>query len=165
MQDNKNNIILIQGMVDESLFDLLKERGEINVFILEGRPRLKAANILSKELNKRQITPTLIADNMAGFLFKRNLVKEVWVSYQKVDKKGARCDTGALVLGVLGKRHQVPVNLYPAAAQKGAQGKQSDILSFNGVRVAPKGVKGYVPLTDWVPAKYISKVHSCGCCC
>ncbi len=161
MPDNKN-IILIHGVVNPSLLDMLKERGEANFYILEGRPTLTAANVLSKELNKRQITPTLIADNMAGFLFKRNLLKEVWLACQTEEDEGAVCVIGSLILGVLGKRHGVPVYTYPASAKGKMMGKQTDILSFNGVRVAPKGIKGYVPLAEWVPARYISKAHGNG---
>lgn len=161
MPDNKN-IILIHGVVNSSLLDMLKERGETNFYILEGRPNLAAANVLSKELNKRQITPTLIADNMAGFLFKRNLLKEVWLACQSDEDEGAVCTIGSLILGVLGKRHGVPVYTYPSSVKGKMMGKQADILSFNGVRVAPKGVKGYVPLAEWVPAQYISKAHGNG---
>ena len=157
------DIVLVHGLVNESFLDLLKERRETNVYLLEGRPKLKVANVLSKEFNKRNITPTLIADNMAGFLFKRNLVSEVWLAYQSADQAGAVCDIGALILGVLAKRHNVPVYLYPSSAQKNAKvGTQKDILNFNGVRVAPKGVKGYVPLAERLPVKYISKVFTNG---
>ncbi len=165
MRDNKyKSVTLVQGVVDGSLFDLLKERMQTQIYILEGRPTLKAAKVLSKELNKRKITPTLIADNMAGFLFKKNLVKEVWLSYQDADNEGAVCDIGALILGVLGKKHGIPVYLYPASVKMRFLGSQKDILNFNGIRVAPKGVKGYVPLIEWVPAQYISEVYANGCC-
>ena len=159
--ENKD-IVLIHGLMGGSFLDLLKERQGSNVYLLEGRPKLRSANALSRAFNKRKITPTLIADSMAGFLFKRNLVKEVWLAYQSSDSEGAMCEIGALILGVLGKRHQVPVYLYPAAQKNRLMGKQADILNFNGVRVAPKGVKGYVPLAEWVPARYISKVYSNG---
>ena len=161
MQANKD-IILIHGLVNPSLLDMLKERGEANFYILEGRPNLAAANILSKELNKRQITPTLIADNMAGFLFKRNLLKEVWLACQTEEAEGSVCTIGSLILGVLGKRHGVPVYTYSSSVKSKMLGKQTDILSFNGVRTAPKGIKGYVPLAEWVPAQYISKGHGNG---
>jgi methylthioribose-1-phosphate isomerase len=156
---NEKSVVLIQGLVDESLFDLLKNNAGETIFLLEGRPKLKAVKILSKQLNARKIIPTLIADNMAGFLFYKNLVKEVWLGAQSTEKDGALCNTGALILGVLAKRHGVPVYAYPMVGKNKAMANAKDIFSFNGVRVAPKGIKGYVPLNEWVPAKYISKVY------
>ena len=113
MSIKKNNIVLLQGVFKTSIFDLLKKRKVKEVFILEGRPGLEAAKQSSKELLKRKIKPTLIADNMAGFLFYKNLVREVWISYQSKDKKGALCHIGGLILGVLGRKHKIPVNIYP----------------------------------------------------
>jgi len=159
MSTKKKSITLIHGVVQDSLFDLLKNRKKSVFYILEGRPQLAAAKSVSKQLIKRKIVPTLIADNMAGFLFYKDLVKEVWLSYQCADKNGAICDIGALILGVLGKRHYVPVRLYPSARKTQLLAKQSEILNFNGVRTAPKNVRGYAPLVEWVPRKYISKIY------
>ena len=113
MSINKKNIVLLQGVFNTSILDLLKKRKIKEVFILEGRPSLEAAKQFSRELLKRKIKPTLIADNMAGFLFYKKLVKEVWLSYQITDKKGALCQIGGLILGVLGFKHKVPVNIFP----------------------------------------------------
>jgi len=158
--NKKRYIALIQGVVNDTLFDVLKKRKSTEIYILEGRPKLKAAKVLSKSSLKRKIVPTLIADNMAGFLFYKNLVKEVWLSYQLLDKNGAVCDIGGLILAVLGHKHKVPVYLYPTAEKTPLMGKKSDVLNFNGVRVAPRNVNAYVPLVEWVPRKYISKTYS-----
>ena len=96
---------------------------------------------------------------MAGFLFYKKYVKEVWLSYQTSDKKGALCQIGGLILGVLGRTHKVPVNIYPNQKKLQLLGRAKDIAYFNGVKVAPNGIKGYVPLAEWVPQKYITKVY------
>ncbi|MCK5015080.1 MAG: hypothetical protein KAS66_14820, partial [Candidatus Omnitrophica bacterium] len=155
----KNNIILIQGVFEPSFFDLIKKKRGKEFFILEGRPGLEAAKRSSRELIKRKMKPTLIADNMAGFLFYKNLVNEVWLSYQFIDKKGALCQIGGLILGVLGRRHKVPVCLYPSGQKLQLLGRPKEISSFNGRRVAPSNIPGYVPLVEWVPKKYIGKVY------
>ena len=159
MSINKKNIVLLQGVFNASIFDLLKKRKIKEVFILEGRPSLEAAKQSSRELLKRKIKATLIADNMAGFLFYKKLVKEVWLSYQTADKKGALCHIGGLILGVLGRKHKVPVNIFPNKAKLQLLGRAKDIAYFNGVKVAPSGIKGYVPLAEWVPSKYITKIY------
>ena len=111
MSIKKKSVIVLQGVFKDTMFDLLKKRKIKNVFVLEGRPGLEAAKQSCKELLKRNIKPTLITDNMAGFLFYKKLVKEVWLSYQAKDKKGALCQIGGLILGVLGRKHNIPVYL------------------------------------------------------
>ena len=159
LSDKKNSIVLLQGVFVSAFFEELKKKNPANVFVMEGRPTLEAAQSSSVELLKRKITPTLISDNMAGFLFFKGLVKEVCVAYQMSDKDGALCDIGALILGVLAKKHNVPVYLYPSRKQSSRMGKQKDIFYFNGKRVAPAGIRGYVPLMEWVPSQYMMNVY------
>ena len=153
------SVIILQGVFESSIFDLLKKRKIRKAFVLEGRPGLEAAKQSCRELIKRKIRPTLIADNMAGFLFYRNLVKEVWVAYQCIDRKGTLCQIGALIMGVLGKKHNVPVYAYPNGRKMKLFGTTKELAFFNGIKVAPRGITGYVPLAEWVPMKYITKVN------
>lgn len=165
MEDNtdvlnqfKESIILLHGLSDSHVFDSLKEKKIRDVFVMEGRPSLESSKASCKALIDRQIVPTLIADNMAGFLFYKNLIKEVWISYQTSDDEGALCSIGALILGVLGKRHHIPVYLYPAKQKMALVGKEREIFFFNGEKVAPKDIKGYVPLAEWLPKQYTTKI-------
>ena len=128
-------------------------------FVLEGRPNLEAAVQNCRTLLKSKIKPTLIADNMAGFLFFKNCVKEVRLAYQYKDSQGALCDIGALILGALARRHKVPVVLYPAQRRTRFLGNPQDLLKFQGKRIAPKGARAYAPLVEWLPKKYITSVY------
>lgn len=150
--------VIVHGVVNESLFDVFEKRGIREVVILEGRPSLEAARRNTSALAKHKITPVLIADNMAGFLFFKNYVKEVWLAYYEADKEGALCDVGGLILAVLAKKHGLTVNLYPAGRKVAFLGKEKDLFSFNGERIAPAKTKGYVPLTEWVDCRYITKI-------
>ncbi len=154
----KKSIVLLHGVFESQVFDHIKKRKFKEVFILEGRPQLEAGRISCGELLHRKIVPTLISDNMAGFLFFRKLVKEICISYQTADEKGALCHIGALILGVLGKKHGIPVYLFPGKPQNRFMGDPKDILSFQKKRIAPVGIKGYVPLVEWLPRKYITKI-------
>ena len=155
----EGSVILLQGVFDPAVFNLLPKSEGFEVFVMEGRPSLESAEATCRELLIRKIKPTLIADNMAGFLFYKNLVKEVWLSYQMADDQGALCQIGGLILGVLGKRHHVPVKLYPSSKESKLMGKQKDIFYFQGVKVAPANIKGYVPLMEWLPKEYITEIH------
>lgn len=152
----KESITLLHGVFTSDFFDQLKEKKVTEVFVTEGRPSLEAARLNCRELLKRKITPTLISDNMAGFLFFKNLVKEVWIAYQISDTEGAVCDIGALILGVLGKRHNIPVYLFSSNRKTRFLGQEKDLLNFKNKTVAPKGIRAYVPLIEWLPMKYIT---------
>ena len=170
----QGSVVLLHGVFEPSVFDAVKSGNGNELFVMEGRPSLESAASTCRELLRRKIKPTLIADSMAGFLFYRNLVKEVWLAClpvprsgtyparqagQTVDDQGALCPIGSLIVGVLAKRHNVPVYVYPASKESRAMGAQKDIFYFKGIKVAPQNIKGYVPLVEWLPKKYITEVR------
>lgn len=156
MRDYKTrSIVLLQGVCADDFFKTFKPAKTASVFVLEGRPDLSAGKGNSAALVRKGIVPTVICDNMAGFLFFKGWVKEVVLACQFVDQSGALCDMGGLILAVLAKRHNVPVQLASAKHKARFLGNPEDILFFEGQRTAPKGVSGYVPLVEWVPAKYL----------
>lgn len=160
--DKQKKIVLLHGVCDEGNYAKLAQSAkqkDREVFILEGRPSLRTVEINARGLCKYRIRPTLIADNMAGFLFAQKRVGEVWMSYFSVDEEGAMCPIGALILGVLAKRHKVPLRIFPASSKPRFLGNPKEIFYFNGRKVAPPKISGYVPLVEWVPRQYYSRVH------
>jgi translation initiation factor 2B subunit (eIF-2B alpha/beta/delta family) len=151
----KRSIILVHGIFDDGVFKNFKKSEQY--FVLEGRPDLLSSKGAIKALTKKKILPTVIADNMAGFLFYKDLVKEVRLSYQYDDESGVLCDIGALILGVLGKTHKVPVHLYPGQVRRHFLAPQEDLLKFNGKAVAAPGTRVYAPLVEWLANEYITK--------
>lgn len=145
----------MHGAFEEAVFKGFKKGG--HYFVLEGRPDLLTSQVAIKGLGKKKIIPTVIADNMAGFLFYKDLVKEVRLSYQYTDETGALCDIGSLILGVLAKAHQVPVYLYPGQVRRRFLAPQNDLLKFKGKMVAVPGTRVYAPLVEWLANKYITK--------
>ena len=129
------------------------------VFILEGRPNLESSQYLVKELSKRKIKPILIADNMAGYLCMQKKIQSICIAYESKDNENVLTPIGGLILAVLGKKHKIAVNVYPGQKTKKLLGVQKDLTHFMGVRVAPKGVKGYAPLVENVSLKYIRKCY------
>ena len=167
LDDVQGSVVLLHGIFEPSIFAAVKPGTGNELFVMEGRPSLESAQTTCRELLRRKIKPTLIADNMAGFLFYRNLVKAVWLACQSVDfasrfagrEQGALCPIGSLIIGVLAKRHNVPVYVYPASKASRLMGGQRDIFYFRGIKVAPQNIKGYVPLVEWLPKKYITEMR------
>lgn len=156
MQDYKpKSISLFHGLLSDETLKKVKLSKNDHAFVCEGRPSLEAGRKVTAVLLKNGTIPTVISDNMAGFLFFKGLVKEVFIACQYADKKGALCDMGALILAVLAKKHKIPVKLLVAEHRSRFLGDPKAILSFEGKQIAPKGTHGYVPLVEWVPAKYL----------
>jgi len=158
MQDYKiKSITLLQGVFSADSLKKVRFVQAEHSFVCEGRPSLEAGRKTSKTLLEQGITPTMISDNMAGFLFFKGLVREVIIACQYADATGALCDTGALILAVLANEHKVPIKLLEAERKIRFLGDPKAILSFEGQRIAPQGAHGYVPLVEWVPEKYLKK--------
>jgi len=155
----RQSITILYGVFKKTFYDILKKSSPKEVFLLEGRPSLDSAKVSLRELLKRKITPTIISDNMAGFLFYKGMVKEVYLAYQEADRKGAVCDCGALILAILSKDHNIPVKCFASERKTKFLGTTKDIVYFNGIKVAPKGVPAYVPLIEWVSKNYIAEIN------
>ncbi|MCB9757760.1 MAG: hypothetical protein H6753_04960 [Candidatus Omnitrophica bacterium] len=156
MSTKLKNVVLIQGVFRPDVFPLLKKLKK-DVVVLEGRPSLQAARENCSRLQKMGLMPTLMADNMAGYLFSKGIVKEVWIASQTIDKEGAMCEIGALIIAVLAKKHHIPVFTHCAGKKIKPLSNPKAIQKFNGQSVITGKVKAFVPLLEWVPAKYISK--------
>ncbi|MBF0511773.1 MAG: hypothetical protein HQL13_05515 [Candidatus Omnitrophica bacterium] len=157
MQDSKS-IILFHGVLTPEALDKLILAHEASVFICEGRPGLEAGRVMSGLFLKKGITPTVICDNMPGFLFFKGMVKEIYIACQYADTTGALCDSGALILAVLARKHKVPLKLVQAERRTRFLGDPQSILSFEGERIAPDGACGYAPLVEWVGVEYFKKL-------
>ena len=152
-------VTIVQGCVSEGLLDQFADEKREDIYVCEGRPTLNTSKTLSQQMLKRGLTPTIMADNMSGVLFFNSLVKEVWLAYHDVNADEVLCSIGGMIFAVMAKRHKVPVYVYPAQqSELKLMGHQEDLLSFNGEPVAPEGVTAYIPLVEWVPKKYITKV-------
>jgi methylthioribose-1-phosphate isomerase len=152
----RKSIVLVHGVFEDAV---LKSFKKADYFLLEGRPDLLSSKSTIKAFSNKKFTPTVIADNMAGFLFYKGLVKEVRLAYQYMDDTGVLCDIGGLILGVLAKTHKIPVYLYPGKTRRHFLAPQEDLVKFNGKAVAAPGTRAYGPLVEWLAKKYITKLN------
>lgn len=155
--------ILVHGAPTNSFYQTLKERKKKSgVLVMEGRPHLEGARVVCRDLLKQNIEPTLISDNMVAYCMWKRRINEVYLFYHQVDSRGVTCKIGSLVISICAKEHKIPVYLYPAGKKRRDFGKARDLFYFNGFRVAPYGIEAYVPLTERLPGKYITKLYAEG---
>lgn len=141
------SITIFSGVFEDAYLSkaIAKKKGVF--FVMEGRPSFDAAQKTSKVLLKSGQQVYVMADNMVGFLFFKGWVKEVVLACQTADSSGALCDSGALIVAVLAAKNKVPIKLVKAQHKTRFLGDPTTI--------APKGINAYVPLVEWVPAKYL----------
>ncbi len=151
--------VLTQPGVGEAAVEDLKRRRVVEVYVLEGRPDLSDARRLTRRLLALGMTPIVVPDGAAGLLFREGRIDEAWISIQDRTPEGAVCDTGALVLGVLGRRHRRPVRGYPAARRRPVMGDPERLVHLGARRTAPEGVTAYAPSVEWVPKRYLGRRH------
>ncbi len=155
LEFKEKSIVLLQGVLTQGALAKIKHKGGVRIVICEGRPTLRAGEHNSRYFLDKRITPVIICDNMAGFLFYKSYVKEVVLACQYADRSGALCDSGALILAVLAQKHKVPVRLLDGEHKKHFLGNPKDLLTIKGMASAPAKTLVYAPLVEWVPVKYL----------
>lgn len=148
--------VILYGLFSYEELKRLTSQSTADFVVLEGRPRLEIGQETSKQLLRIGKRPIVIADNMAGFLFYQKKVSAVYVTCQSKDDTGAFCPMGALILAVLCQRHNVAFHVVQAARNIDLRAKDKELFNFQKTRVAVRGIKAYVPLIEWIPAKYFS---------
>lgn len=147
------------------------ERGcKLTVYVDETRPRQQGARLTVWELLRDGITPTLITDNMAGYVMSQGKVDAVIVGADRIACNGdAANKIGTYSLAVLAHAHGIP--FYVAAplstidpfTDSGShipiEERDSDeVLSIQGQQVAACGANVLNPAFDVTPARLITGI-------
>lgn len=158
MVSKPQSAVIVQGHLAPGAFKDIP--AEAACVVPEGRPSLAALRSTCALLQEMGRVPVVISDNMEGFLFSQGGVREVRAACHAREPDGFLCESGALVLAVLAKTHGVALKIFPAIRRKKrVMGREGELFSFNGVRVAPKGIRAYVPLLEWVPRQYVTEAY------
>lgn len=143
---------------------------ELTVYAGETRPRQQGARLTVWELLHDGIVPTLITDNMAGYLMAQGKVDAVIVGADRIALNGdAANKIGTYSLAVLAQAHGIP--FYIAApistidpqivngAQIPIEERDSDeVLVISGHSISTDGVKVLNPAFDVTPARLVSGI-------
>lgn len=143
------------------------EGKRFRVFVDETRPLLQGARLTAWELVQRKIPPTILTDNMAGWLMKKGEITLVLVGADRIARNGDTANKiGTYGLAVLSRWHRLP--FYVAAPTSTldlslASGRNipieerapEEVTHFGGRRITPKGVKAFNPAFDVTPHSFI----------
>lgn len=147
------------------------ERGyKLTVYVDETRPRQQGARLTVWELLRDGITPTLITDNMAGYIMSQGKVDAIVVGADRIASNGdAANKIGTYSLAVLAHAHGIP--FYIAAplstidpqihsgAEIPIEERDSDeVLIIQGQQISADGVKVLNPAFDVTPARLITGI-------
>jgi methylthioribose-1-phosphate isomerase len=143
---------------------------KIKVIAGETRPYLQGARLTVWELQKERIPVTLITDNMAGLVLKKDMVQAVIVGADRIAANGDTANKiGTYSLAVLAKYHGIP--FYVAAPLSTIDIKTPDgesipieerdpaeVTHFRDQMTARPQTQVYNPAFDVTPAKLITAI-------
>jgi methylthioribose-1-phosphate isomerase len=147
------------------------ERGvKFRVFADETRPYLQGARLTAWELHKVGIHVEILSDNMAGYFFSRGEIDLVFVGADRIAANGDVANKiGTYPVAVLAREHGAP--FYVAAPTSTldlslASGREivieerssEEVTSYQGVQLAPKGVRARHPAFDVTPSRLVSGI-------
>lgn len=146
------------------------ENNITKVFADETRPLLQGARLTAWELMQDQIPVTLITDNMAGWVMKKNMVQAVIVGADRITLNGDVANKiGTYSVAVLAKEHNIPFYVAAPASTFDFTMKSghiipieerdpSEVANFAGVCTAPEGVEVFNPAFDVTPNELVTAI-------
>lgn len=146
------------------------ENNIIKVFADETRPLLQGARLTAWELMQDNIPVTLITDNMAGWVMKKNMVQAVIVGADRITLNGDVANKiGTYSVAVLAKEHNIPFYVAAPASTFDFTMKsgldipieerdRTEVANFAGVCTAPEGVEVFNPAFDVTPNEFVTAI-------
>ena len=143
---------------------------KIDVFAGETRPFLQGARLTAWELQRDGIDTTLITDNMAGHFLKSGRIGCVVVGADRIAANGDVANKiGTYGVAVLAKENDVPFYVAAPISTLDLTLTSGDLIPieeraaievthFQGVHVAPAGIKVANPAFDVTPNRYVTAI-------
>jgi methylthioribose-1-phosphate isomerase len=138
----------------------------ISFFVTETRPYLQGMRLTAWELHNQGFEVTIITDNMAAHVMSEGKINKVIVGADHLAKNGDIANKiGTYQIAVLARHFKIPFYVLCPPVSNSETGKDikieirpdKELLEYDGVRLAPKGVKGYYPAFDVTPTQLISQ--------
>jgi methylthioribose-1-phosphate isomerase len=147
--------------------EIAKKQGKsVSFFATETRPYLQGSRLTAWELKRAGFDVTLITDNMVASVMSQKKVNKVIVGADHLTLNGDIANKiGTYQIAVTAKYFKIPFYVLcpPASGLKCGKDIKIEIrpakemLEYQGLRLAPKGAKGYYPAFDVTPNELITK--------
>jgi len=143
-----------------------QQNKKVSFFVTETRPYLQGSRLTAWELKRAGFDVTIITDNMVAAVMAPGKVNKVIVGADHLTRNGDIANKiGTYAIAVLARHFKIPFYVLcpPASALKSGKDIKIEIrpdkemLEYQGLRLAPRGVKGYYPAFDVTPNKLITK--------
>ena len=143
------------------------EGKRFRVYVDETRPLLQGTRLTAWELVQEKIPATLITDNMAGSLMKREEINLVLVGADRIACNGDTANKiGTYGLAILANWHHIPfyvvapTSTFDLTLNSGQdipieERPQEEVTHFGGRWIAPKGIEAFNPAFDITPHSLI----------
>jgi len=138
----------------------------VGFFTTETRPYLQGSRLSAWELKRSGFDVTLITDNMVTAVMALKKVNKVIVGADHLAQNGDIANKiGTYQIAVCAKHFKIPFYVLCPPASGAKSGNEikiemrpeKEMLEYQGVRLAPYGVKGYYPAFDITPDKLITR--------
>lgn len=144
----------------------LEKNKRISFFVTETRPYLQGARLTAWELERAGFEVTVISDNMVAQVLSEGKINKIIVGADHLARNGDIANKiGTYQIAILARHFNIPLYVLcppPSSLESGKDIKievrpEKELLEFEGVCLAPKGVKGYYPAFDVTPNNLITK--------
>ncbi len=143
---------------------------KLDVYVDETRPRQQGARLTVWELLRDGIMPTLITDNMAGYVMSQGKIDAVIVGADRIACNGDVANKiGTYSVAVLAHAHGIPFYVAAPLSTLDPQINSGleipieerdadEVLTMMGIQVAAPGSKVLNPAFDVTPARLVSGI-------
>src|SRR6266513_6357745 len=141
-----------------------------HVFVDETRPVLQGARLTAWELQQEGIPLTLITDNMAGHFMRHGGIKAIFVGADRIAANGDVANKiGTYSVAILARAHSIPFYVVAPCSTIDLslpsgdlipieQRNPAEVMTVQGVAIAPAGVRVANPAFDVTPASYVTAI-------
>ncbi|MFA4984809.1 MAG: S-methyl-5-thioribose-1-phosphate isomerase [Candidatus Omnitrophota bacterium] len=143
-----------------------KQGKRVGFFTTETRPYMQGSRLSAWELKRGGFDVTLITDSMVTAVMSLKKVNKVVVGADCLAQNGDIANKiGTYQIAVAARHFKIPFYVLcppPSGARSGKDIKievrpDKEMLEYEGVRLAPRGAKGYYPAFDITPNNLITR--------
>ncbi|MFH1877038.1 MAG: S-methyl-5-thioribose-1-phosphate isomerase [Candidatus Omnitrophota bacterium] len=139
---------------------------KVTFFATETRPYLQGSRLTAWELKEAGFEVIVITDNMVAQVMHEGKIDKVIVGADHLAVNGDVANKiGTYQIAIVARNFNIPFYVVCPPASRAKSGKDitieirpdKELLEYQGLRLAPKGARGYYPAFDVTPNELISK--------